>query len=56
MIHGQTITRATSGFSEIHDITTAIQEVADESGLTAGLVNVFAIGSTASITTLTRES
>ena len=55
MIHGRTITRATAGFSEIHDITTEVQEVADESGLEEGLVNVFAIGSTASVTTIEYE-
>ena len=55
MIHGKTITRDTAGFSEIHDITAQVQEVADEANLLEGIVNVFAVGSTASITTIEFE-
>lgn len=55
MIHGRLITRSTNGFSEIHDITAEVRAVAAESGLAAGLVNVFAVGSTATITTIEYE-
>ncbi len=55
MIYGRIITLPTAGFSEIHDITNQVQEVAGESELTEGIVNVFAIGSTASITTIEFE-
>ncbi|MBU8871593.1 MAG: secondary thiamine-phosphate synthase enzyme YjbQ [Gemmatimonadales bacterium] len=55
MIHGRIISLATAGFSEIRDITTQVLEVADESALSEGIVNVFAIGSTASITTIEYE-
>ena len=55
MIFGRTISRSTRGFSEIHDLTADVQEVVAESGLTEGLVNVFAVGSTASVTTIEFE-
>jgi len=55
MIHGETITRRTCGFSDIHDLTGDVRAVVDRSGIDAGLVNVFAIGSTASITTIEFE-
>lgn len=55
MIYGSTISLPTAGFSEIQDITARVLEVADSSGLTEGLVNVFAVGSTASITTIEFE-
>jgi len=55
MIHGKLITRATRGYSEIHDLTAEVQAVVDESGLKEGLVNVFAVGSTATITTIEFE-
>ena len=55
MIHGEEFKLSSGGFSEIHDITTDIQEVVAESGLTEGLVNVFAVGSTASVPTIEFE-
>jgi secondary thiamine-phosphate synthase enzyme len=55
MVHGQTITLNTEGFSDIHNITEKVQAIAADSGITNGLVNVFAIGSTASVTTIEYE-
>lgn len=55
MIHGTEIRVRTRGFSEIHDLTAEVRRVVDESGVAEGLVNVFAVGSTASITTIEYE-
>ncbi len=55
MIHGETITRATRGFSDIHDLTDDVRAVIRRAGIDAGLVTVSAIGSTASVTTLEFE-
>ncbi|MFC1600783.1 secondary thiamine-phosphate synthase enzyme YjbQ [Candidatus Sumerlaeota bacterium] len=55
MIHGCEITIATQGFSDIHDITRQVAAIVEESGVREGLVNIFAIGSTASITTIEFE-
>ncbi len=54
-IYGKQITLDTEGFSDIHDLTTAVINVITKSEITAGLVNVFPIGSTASITTIEYE-
>lgn len=54
-IYGKQITLDTEGFSDIHDLTTAVRNVITKSEITAGLVNVFPIGSTASITTIEYE-
>src|SRR6056297_2218381 len=55
MIHGETITRATRGFSDIHDLTDDVRAVIRRAGVDAGLVTVSAVGSTASVTTLEFE-
>jgi len=55
MIFGREIRLASRGFSQVHNITEQVTEVAAASGLRAGVVNVFAIGSTASITTIEFE-
>jgi len=54
-IHSDTIILGTQGFSDIHDLTPAIREIIADSGLEEGLVNVFAVGSTASISTIEFE-
>ena len=46
----------TRGFSDIIDITPRVEAALSESGLTEGLLSVFVIGSTASITTIEFES
>ena len=55
MIHGDTIALQTRGFSDIHNVTDRVRQIAADSGYAEGLVNVFAIGSTASVTTIEFE-
>jgi secondary thiamine-phosphate synthase enzyme len=55
MIHGETLTRRTRGFSDIHDLTADVRAVVARAGIEAGVVHVSAIGSTASITTIEFE-
>ena len=55
MIHGASIALETRGFSDILNITDRVREIAAASGLAEGLVNVFAVGSTASVTTVEFE-
>jgi secondary thiamine-phosphate synthase enzyme len=55
MIHGQTITLATEGFSDIHDLTGPVRDVVREAGVAEGVVNVFNVGSTGSVTTIEFE-
>lgn len=55
MIHGTTLAVSSRGFSDIHDLTGDVRAAVSESGVGEGLVNVFAIGSTASVTTIEFE-
>ena len=55
MVFGKTLTLNTKGFSDVKDITRAVQEIIDESGIKDGLVGVCAIGSTASVSTIEYE-
>ncbi len=55
MIHGQYLELQTEGFSEIHDLTEGVRQVLAASGCREGLANVFAVGSTATITTIEFE-
>ena len=55
MIHGATIALQTLGFSDIHNVTDRVRQIAVDSGFAEGLVNVFAVGSTASVTTIEFE-
>jgi len=55
MIHGEMIERQTRGFSDVHDLTDDVRRVVRASGVTEGMVNVSAVGSTASITTIEFE-
>ena len=54
-IIGKTITLSTRGFSDIIDITPVVRKSITESNIAAGLVNIFPMGSTASITTIEFE-
>ena len=54
-IIGKTITLSTRGFSDIIDITPVVRKSITESKIAAGLVNIFPMGSTASITTIEFE-
>jgi len=55
MVHGEFIERRTRGFSDQHDLTADVRAVVARSGVTGGVVTVFAVGSTASITTIEFE-
>ena len=55
MVFGKYINLRTKGFSDIKDITSDVQLIVSESLILNGLVNVFAVGSTASITTIEFE-
>jgi len=52
---GSTISVQTQGFSDIVDITEQVQTTITESEIMNGIVNVTAIGSTASVTTIEYE-
>ena len=52
MIHGEFIERRTRGFSDIHDLTGDVRTAVRSAGITEGVATVFAVGSTASITTI----
>jgi len=54
-IIGKSITLSTRGFSDIIDITPVVRKTITESKIAAGLVNIFPVGSTASITTIEFE-
>lgn len=45
----------TQGFSDIHDLTSQVDEIIRESGISEGICHVFAVGSTASISTMEYE-
>ncbi len=55
MVFGEYFSIQTKGYSDIKNITNEVQNVVLNSGITNGLVNVFAVGSTASITTIEYE-
>ncbi|MFO8029227.1 MAG: secondary thiamine-phosphate synthase enzyme YjbQ [Cyclonatronaceae bacterium] len=45
----------TQGFSDIHDLTSQVDEIIREAGISEGICHVFAVGSTASISTMEYE-
>jgi secondary thiamine-phosphate synthase enzyme len=55
MVHGEEFTISTKGFSDIHDITARVEEIIAKSGIKNGLICVFAVGSTASVSTIEYE-
>ena len=55
MVYGEEIKLDTKGYSDIKDITAEVDRIASGSGLKEGLVNVFAVGSTATVTTMEFE-
>jgi secondary thiamine-phosphate synthase enzyme len=56
MVHSETISLSTKGFSDIIDITNRVNSVVGHSKIKDGLVTVFCPGSTGSITTIEYES
>jgi secondary thiamine-phosphate synthase enzyme len=55
MVYGETITVRTQGFSDIRDITESVQQIVTRSGMSQGLANITALGSTASVSTIESE-
>ncbi len=55
MVFGEYFSIQTKGFSDIKDITGKVQDIVLKSKIRNGLVNIFAVGSTASITTVEYE-
>lgn len=55
MVFGEHFSIKTKGYSDIRDVTADVNEIIVKSGITKGLVNVFAVGSTASVTTIEYE-
>ena len=49
MVFQESITLATSGNGDMHDITAEVSEIVSRSGIQQGLVQVFNVGSTGSI-------
>ena len=56
MIHSETVSIRTKGFSDILDITHQVDAVTDRSGIENGLVTVYCSGSTGSVTTIEYET
>ncbi len=55
MVYGKTIRLNTRGFSDVVDITRHVSEVVTESKVKNGIVSVFVMGSTASVSTMEFE-
>lgn len=55
MVFGQEITLATQGYSDVKNITDQVQEIVTNSGISAGVVNISVLGSTASVSTIEYE-
>ncbi|MDM9380348.1 secondary thiamine-phosphate synthase enzyme YjbQ [Chlorogloeopsis sp. ULAP01] len=55
MVYQEQITISTKGHGEMHDLTDKVNQIIKKSGVKAGMVNVFNIGSTAAIGTIEFE-
>jgi secondary thiamine-phosphate synthase enzyme len=55
MVTGEYISIKTQGFSDIRDISEEVQGIVSRSKIKNGLVNIFVVGSTASVTTIEYE-
>ncbi len=55
MVFGEYLSIHTAGYSDIKDITNEVQKIVLKSKIKKGLVNIFATGSTASVTTIEYE-
>ncbi len=55
MVFGNEITLETKGYSDIKDITGKVQDIVGKSKIKNGIVHIFAVGSTASVTTIEYE-
>ena len=55
MVSGAYITVKTKGFSDVCDITGEVAAIVQKSGIKSGIVTVFVVGSTASVSTIEFE-
>ncbi|MBN1270578.1 MAG: YjbQ family protein [Kiritimatiellae bacterium] len=55
MTYQETIRLETSGHGDLHDITTAVEEIVRNSGVQTGLAHLFNVGSTAAVGTIECE-
>lgn len=55
MIHQEKIALETSGHRDMHDLTDEIEEIVKRSGVTAGTVHIFNVGSTGCVGTVEFE-
>jgi secondary thiamine-phosphate synthase enzyme len=55
MVFGEYISIQTNGYSDIKNITDEVQKIVRKSKIKNGLVNVFSVGSTASVSTIEYE-
>jgi secondary thiamine-phosphate synthase enzyme len=55
VVYGKEIIVETEGFSDIADITNEVEGITAESGVKSGLVNIFIVGSTATVSTMEYE-
>ena len=55
MVFGKQITLETKGYSDIKDITGKVQDIVGKSKIKDGIAHIFAVGSTASVTTIEYE-
>lgn len=55
MVHQQNIHRQTSGHGDMHDLTEAVREVVQASGIRTGIAHVHVVGSTGAVGTIEFE-
>jgi secondary thiamine-phosphate synthase enzyme len=55
MVYQEQITISTKGHGDMHDLTDKVSQIIKKSGIKAGMVNVFNVGSTAAIGTIEFE-
>ncbi len=55
MVFGESFSIQSEGFSDIKNITDEVQKIVSKSRIENGLVNIFVVGSTASISTIEYE-
>lgn len=55
-IHTSSVSVATRGFTDFHDLTERVEKILVDSGVTEGTATVFVPGSTAGVTTIEFES
>lgn len=55
MVYAEDIKLSTKGFSDIHNITDQVRSIVKKSGVETGMVNVFGIGSTNSVSVIEYE-